>query len=193
MKEIVGILLAAGSSHRFGSNKLLHPLVSGEPMGMAAARNLVMAIPESLVVVRPGERYLSVRLQALGLQVVECADAGQGMGLSLAAGVTAAAEAEGWLVALADMPWIQPRTISLLASRLCNGNSLVAPLHRGRRGHPVGFNRKWRSHLQALTGDQGARALLSEHSSEIDLYPTTDPGVILDVDRQMDLYDMTCT
>lgn len=187
MKAIVGILLAAGSSQRFGSNKLLHPLTSGEPMGMAAARNLVVAVPDSLAVVPSGDQDLGERFEALGLRVVQNPHADQGMGLSLAVGVAATDSAAGWLVALADMPWIRPGTIISLASRLRDGHSLVAPLHRGRRGHPVGFARKWRSELQALTGDQGARVLLSKHSSEMVLHPTTDPGVLLDVDRRMDL------
>ena len=184
---VVGILLAAGSSRRFGINKLLQPLASGELMGMAAARNLVTAVADSLVVVRPGEQYLAERYAALGLRVVESPEAGQGMGLSLAAGITAAADAAGWLVALADMPWVQPGTIVSLANELRKGSSLVAPVHCGCRGHPVGFSSKWGRQLKALTGDVGARALLAGHSSELTLHETGDPGVLLDVDRQMDL------
>ena len=187
MKGIAGILLAAGTGRRFGSEKLLHPLVSGGLMGMEAARNLVTALPESLAVIRPGDRDLAERFTALGLRVVENPDADRGMGLSLAVGVTAAADAAGWLVALADMPWIQPQTIISLANELRQGASLVAPVHRGRRGHPVGFDRKWRSRLQSFTGDQGARTLLADHSSELILQATADPGVLLDVDRQVDL------
>ncbi len=190
MKEIVGILLAAGTSQRFGSHKLLHPLSSGELTGMAAARNLVTAIPGSLAVIRPGDHDLAERFAALGMRLVESPEADRGMGLSLAAGVTATADAAGWLVALADMPWIQPQTIISLTNDLRHGTSLIAPVHHGRRGHPVGFNRKWRSQLQALTGDQGARALLADHSSELTLQPTADPGVLLDVDQHEDLHRM---
>jgi len=188
MKGIVGILLAAGAGRRFGSEKLLHPLASGGLMGMEAARNLITAIPGSLAVIRPGDQDLADRFAALGLRVVENPEAVRGMGLSLAAGVTAAADAAGWLVALADMPWIRPQTIVSLTNELRQGASLVAPVHQGRRGHPVGFNRKWRSRLQALTGDQGARALLADHNSELTLQATADPGVLLDVDRQVDLH-----
>jgi molybdenum cofactor cytidylyltransferase len=49
--NIRGILLAAGYSKRFGSNKLLHPLPAGSPdagtpIALAAARHFVAALPE---------------------------------------------------------------------------------------------------------------------------------------------------
>ena len=46
------ILLAAGRSSRFGGNKLLHPLADGTPVALAAARNLVAALPGALAVVK---------------------------------------------------------------------------------------------------------------------------------------------
>ncbi len=152
-------------------------------MAVAAARNLVAAVPESLAIVRPGDRYLAERFRALGLRVVENPAADQGMGTSLAAGVSASCDAAAWLIALGDMPWIRPQTIMSLAELLGKGDSIVAPVHGGRRGHPVGFNRRWRSRLQALTGDQGARALLAAHDSDITRMPTTDPGVLIDIDQ----------
>ena len=83
MKKLAGILLAAGAGRRFGGDKLLHPLSSGELTGIAAARNLVAAVPGSLAIVRPGDRNLADRFAALGLQVVENPDAHLGMGTSL--------------------------------------------------------------------------------------------------------------
>ncbi len=184
MNKVVGILLAAGAGRRFGGDKLLSPLPSGDLLGVVAARNLVTAVPDALAVVRPGDRFLAEQFDSLGLQVVENPEANQGMGRSLATGVAAAEDAAGWLIALGDMPWIQPGTIRTLAGLLAEGHSIVAPAHRERRGHPVGFNRKWRSRLQALIGDQGARNLLAAHESEITLARTEDAGVLMDVDKK---------
>ena len=49
------------------------------------------------------------------------------MGATLAAAVRARPEAEGWLVALGDMPWIEPQTIEAVARPLDGGTPLVAP------------------------------------------------------------------
>jgi molybdenum cofactor cytidylyltransferase len=110
MSQIVGILLAAGVSRRFGSDKRLQPLADGTPMALVAARNLAAACRRCILVIRPDDTALAQLLSEAGLETVVCPDAEQGMGHSLAAGVAASADATGWLVALADMPYIQPAT-----------------------------------------------------------------------------------
>ena len=187
MTEIVGILLAAGSARRFGVPKLIHPLPGGEALGVAAARAMQQSIPNTVAVVRPGDDVLIKAFSAIGLQVVENARADEGMGTSLAAGISAAAGADGWLVALADMPWIEPVTIIELANRMKNGASMVAPVYRGQRGHPVGFSSRWQQQLLALSGDKGARDLIADYSDELELLTTDDAGVLKDVDYPRDL------
>jgi molybdenum cofactor cytidylyltransferase len=187
MSQIQGILLAAGSAQRFGSHKLLHPLASGELVGVAAARNLVTALPDTLAIIRRGDSALAERYDALGLRVVENDRADQGMGRSLALGIEVSADATAWVVALADMPWIAPQTILSVIQALTDGASLTAPVFRGRRGHPVGFGKEWRERLLSLDGDHGARQLLTEHPDQLLLLPMDDPGVLLDIDHQTDL------
>ena len=109
------------------------------------------------------------------------------MGTSLAAGVSATPEAGGWLIALADMPWIRPATMRLLADRLRGGASMVAPVCAGRRGHPVGFAARWGEQLKSLCGDEGARDLLAGHAGELELRSSVDAGVLRDIDHPGDL------
>ena len=45
----------------------------------------------------------------------------------------------GWVVALADMPWIRTETIAAVADALARGAMIAAPDYAGVRGHPVGF------------------------------------------------------
>jgi molybdenum cofactor cytidylyltransferase len=187
MTEIQGILLAAGAAQRFGSHKLLYPLPSGESMAVAAARNLMAALPNTLAVIRARDRQLAQQFKALGMRVVQSREAEQGMGRSLAAGIGASADAPGWVVALADMPWITPETIRCVVQALERGASMAAPAYRGRRGHPVGFGQQWRTRLQALQGDCGARHLLEAHLNRLALLPTDDRGVLLDIDHHSDL------
>ncbi len=118
MRPVTGVLLAAGAGRRFGvhggTHKLLQPLPGGEPLAVAAGRNLVAAVPHSVAVVRAGDLRLAAALGAVGLRIVEHGGADGGIGTSLAAGVAAAPDAAGWLIALGDMPWVQPETISAL-------------------------------------------------------------------------------
>jgi molybdenum cofactor cytidylyltransferase len=186
-REIVGVLLAAGAGTRFGGDKLLHRLPDGTPMAVAAAAHLKPACERVVAVVRPGHDELAALLAEAGCDIVVCPEAEGGMGHSLAAGVCATVDALGWIVALADMPFISSASHQAVASRLRDGASLAASQYQGRRGHPVGFSSAWFAQLAALTGDQGARAILEQHRAELIVCPVDDPGVLRDIDRPTDL------
>lgn len=185
---IQGLLLAAGTGRRFGANKLLHPLADGTPVALAAARHLAEALGEILVVVRPEDAELSHLLQAAALgSVVPCPQSANGMGHSLACGAMATPAADGWVIALGDMPHIQPAAIREVARRLTRGARIAAPVYRGRRGHPVGFAAAFYADLIGLKGDTGARDLLRRHRDLAELFPCEDPGTVWDLDRPEDL------
>lgn len=187
--SIVGVLLAAGSGARFGGDKLLHPLADATPLGLAAARRLRPACDRVLAVVRPDSDRLADLLATEGFELVVSTEAHLGMGHSLAAGVRAASDAAGWIVALADMPYIAPASYGHVASALRAGGSIVVPEYRGRRGHPVGFAREWGEQLAALTGDEGARRIVTAFPEAIVRCVTDDPGIARDVDQVADLTD----
>ena len=71
----------------------------------------------------------------------------------------AAPDADGWLIALADMPFVRPETIRAVLAALAKGAAIAAPSYRGERGHPVGFARAFYEELSTLKGDAGAREL----------------------------------
>ena len=190
--NIRGILLAAGYSRRFGSNKLLKALPAGStragmPIALAAAHHLLEILPDSIAVVRPRAHALGKLLRDAGCNTVVCKNASEGMGTSLATGVRAAPDADGWVVALADMPFILPDTIRSVAQALRAGAAIAAPSFRGERGHPVGFSRRYYAELCALRGDEGARLLLARHPESVTLLEVQDRGVLRDIDKPSDL------
>lgn len=188
-RGIVGILLAAGIGQRFGGDKLLYPLPDGTPMAVPAAINLRAACPDTIAVLRPHQDALASLLTAVGCEIVVCPDAGGGMGHSLAAGVRATSDASGWVVALADMPFIAATSYQSVVSRLRLGASLAACAYQQQRGHPVGFSRVWLNQLTAMTGDQGGKSILEKHQHDLVLCQVEDPGVLRDIDRPEDLKD----
>lgn len=189
---MIGLLLAAGFSRRFGTtDKLLQPMADGRPVALAAAQHLLQALPNSIAVVRPDAHLLGELLQQAGLQVVRCGAQQLEMADSITAAVRYAAATEdstnGYVIALADMPFIQPQTIRAVADRLAAGAAIVVPTHLGRRGHPVAFAAKFRNALLALQGDQGARSILQAHPQQIELVACDDPGILRDIDTPADL------
>jgi molybdenum cofactor cytidylyltransferase len=186
-QPIVAILLAAGAGTRFGGGKLLHPLSDGVALAAHAARNLQAADLDVVAVVRTGDFPLADMLEQEGCHVFPCAEAVRGMGHSLAHGVSAAKDAPGWIVALADMPRVKPSTIRSIADAIRDGATIAAPAYRGERGHPVGFAASLRGELLALSGDSGARAVLERHRDAVRLIECDDPGIALDIDARTDL------
>ena len=189
---MVGILLAAGFSRRFGStNKLLQRLPDGRPIVLAAAENLIKAIPVSIAVLRPKNKELAELLLNAGLNIVFCTEDDQEMSDSLATGVRYSANFEatgdGFVIALADMPFIQSKTILAVANKVANGASIVIPTYQNQRGHPVGFSAKFRDYLENLHGDEGARSVTKRYADELELLPTDDADILVDIDTPNDL------
>ncbi len=188
MAGVCGILLAAGSGSRFGGGKLMHPLPgSGVPMAIHAWRTVKAALPDSAVVVRPGDNALVAAFRAEGARIVECEDAGDGMGRSLASGVRANAYANGWIIALGDMPSLRAGTIAAVARALELHARIVVPTFAGKRGHPVGFPAGFHDELVALRGDAGARTILNTHADQVIELALDDAGTLADVDTPADL------
>ena len=184
--------MAAGFSRRFGADKLLYPLADGIPIGLAAARHLRAALPETLVIINADEKELAALLTQDGFPVTVCPQAHNGMGDSLAWGVEQTARASAWIVALADMPFIRPATICRVADAIEHETALAAPVFQGKRGHPVGFGRIYAQELKQLTGDEGARAILRRHQQNLRGLGCEDPGVLADIDTLADLPPSTC-
>jgi molybdenum cofactor cytidylyltransferase len=185
--NIVAILLAAGSGSRFGGDKLQHPLADGVAIAAHAARNLLAVVPDVVAVVRRGDFPLYDLLEQEGCRVTDFQGAARGMGASLAHGIAQARDADGWVIALADMPNVSPETIRSVVAALEAGALIAAPEYGGKRGHPVGFAASLCHELLALDGDEGARAVLERHRREVKLLECADPGTLIDIDQRDDL------
>ena len=185
--RIVGLLLAAGSATRFGSDKLRHALPHGVPIAVQAARHLKLEIARVVAVVRPDSPELKANLESEGCEVVVCENAAEGMGASLACAARAAGEADGYLIALGDMPFVRRTTIAAVRDALAAGAPLAAPYFRARRGHPVALSKKFLNPLLALKGDAGAKQLLEANERQLVKIPVGDPGTIRDIDTLDDL------
>jgi molybdenum cofactor cytidylyltransferase len=188
MPEITGLLLAAGSSRRFGGHKLLTE-IDGRPLVLHAAECL-QDCDRLLAIVRSDDVPLQQCLHSAGIDTVFNPHADRGMGGSLVCGVAASASSDGWCILPADMPYIA-NTIGLrIVLALHQGASIAAPYYRGRRGHPVGFSQVYREQLLALDGDTGARKILARESQAVVRLEIDDAGILRDIDTPQDFNPM---
>jgi len=187
-----GILLAAGFGRRFqegvGSeqDKLLAYLPNQQQTVLWHSANaLITALPNSMAVIQPQQIERKKILQDLGFVIIESANAAHGMGYAIADAIEASKNAGGWLIALADMPWVTSELIQQVRVKIINSQCIAAPRFNGKRGQPVAFGAAWFEQLNALRGDTGARELLQ--TSVIDWVDWCDDSIHRDVDSQQDL------
>lgn len=182
-ETVVGVLLAAGGSSRFGeANKLLAP-VDGDPVVRHAARALLASGVERTVAVVGHDRdRVAAALDGLDVAVVDNPAHESGLASSVRAGVRAADGADAAVFALGDMPAVRPASVDrLLAAYRAGAGDALAAACDGRRGNPVLFDARHFDRLAALSGDAGGRQVFGE-SDAAALVETGDEGVLLDVD-----------
>ena len=178
-----GLLLAAGTSQRFGAaDKLLAPL-EGMPLVTHAAEALRAAGFDPLLAVVTSERVADL---LDGFSVVRLPPGPAAQSRSLAAGV-AEAEARGAervIVALGDMPRVTPELLRTVAER-CAQEGAAAAYDGTRPLPPAAFGRALFGDLRAMSGDKGAAPLL--RTLEARALVTPPPGELVDVDTPSDL------
>jgi molybdenum cofactor cytidylyltransferase len=185
--NVLGILLAAGKGRRFdptGARSKLLEQVGGQALAVASARAMLAVLPQVIAVVPTQDGAVAGALRATGCDVTACPDAARGMAASLVHGLRHSA-AHAWIIALADMPYVERATIAALRAALENGADIAVPVMDGRRGNPVGFGAAHLAELLALDGDRGARALLKAHA--VTEVAVNDPGIFRDIDTAADL------
>lgn len=188
MSRSIGVIvLAAGEGSRFrevagaDKDKLLADCTGRDGAVRSVIEQVLLNLPESLakrVLVTTEARPQVMRMaQAYGCDVVSIESTG--MGDSIAAGVAACADADGWLIVLGDMPFILPSTIERVVAAMTE-DAVSVPVLDGEYGHPVGFGRSFAAGLTGLSGDRGARPLFAQ--GRVVEVVVDDGGVVWDVD-----------
>lgn len=166
MKRVVAIVPAAGRSQRFGvANKLLQPYGQSTVVGTVVATLQAAGLP--VLVVTGHEREL-IEAACPGAEFVFNPRYEEGLGSSIAAGVSAMGDVDGVMIALADMPGIDPAVIRAVEIRfealpVTPQTAIVGVRYADepdRPGHPILYGSAYLPELKQLSGDVGARALL---------------------------------
>ena len=188
--NIHAVLLAAGASRRFGSNKQLADF-GGRPLVRHAVETAgqVFANRVTLVLGHDWRAVLGACSPLQGFVVINEQHAG-GLGTSIARGVRAVRHvADAIVVLLADQPLISPGHLgAVCAAWSGRADEIVATGHTGTAGPPVLFGPAAFDSLATLCGDQGARQLFTDE--RFMLRTVACEAAAIDIDRPEDLQSL---
>jgi len=82
------------------------------------------------------------------------------------------------------MPLVTGRVLDriLAAYDPDEGRAIVVPIHQGRAGNPVLWDRVFFAEILSLSGDAGARGLLRRHAEQVAEVEAGDDSVLRDFD-----------
>jgi molybdenum cofactor cytidylyltransferase len=215
MRSIPGILLAAGGSERFGSEKLLTRLPSGEVLLERALKvHLLSSISPLILVASPslwrviGEGT-ALSTSKLGIEkrrngwysfssrwgrgrLVVNQESLKGMSSSIHKGLSCLRDEEqtnGILISLSDLPLLTTETIDFfIHAYLKEKIEILVPVFNDTTGHPVIFDlAPFREDIARIEGDAGLRGLIRNYPERVTRVPWHDDSVTWDVDTPRDL------
>ena len=195
MKNIAALLLAAGSSRRFGTHDKLCALVNGKPIIAHAASKITSQLfSDRIAVLNVNHSRLQALLNNAGFKTAINPNAKNGMGSSLAVGIRVIAKnrnnkSDAICVFLGDMPAIRAETIETMVKATDNrdGPYILVPCFKKQRGHPVIFTHHFFRDLSSLSGDEGGRNIMKKQDRFISTIEVDDPGILFDIDLTGDL------
>jgi molybdenum cofactor cytidylyltransferase len=188
---VAAIILAAGRSSRFEDGHKLLAQIDGTPIVRRVCTAVGASNVDAIVLVAPAtDGAVSKAAGAGRWHLVENPDACDGLSASLRLGLANIPQhADGALVALADMPGINPALVNSLISAFSdNKTAIVFPASNdGRHGHPVIWPKLLFPALARLSGDSGGRMILAERKDLWHPVPCEDDGAFVDIDTRADL------
>jgi len=176
--------LAAGESKRMGTNKLSLPWGRKTVLERCLRVLLSSQVGEVLVVLNKQSRNLGQRLERPQVKLVHNPQFRKGMSTSIRKGIqTLGRKSRAVLIALGDHPLLNVNTVNaLIRAYVEKKGTIIVPVFRGKRGHPVLFDRRYEKELLRLKKDVGARALLERHKKEVYEFHSRSEGVVADID-----------
>jgi molybdenum cofactor cytidylyltransferase len=189
--KVAAIVLAAGRSSRMAPRNKLLELVAGKPIVARVAEAALGSGARPVIVVTGFESpRIEHALRDVKVTIVHNAAYAEGLSTSLRTGLRALpADADGALILLGDMPEIESGDIDALMVAFAADarRAICVPVRHGRRGNPVLWGAAYFAEMMSLSGDIGAKQLMTRHQERVTEAAVASDGIFADVDTLSDL------
>ena len=166
---IVGLVLGAGKSSRFGTPKQLLPFGNTTLLGQVAKNANASALDRVVVVLGRASEELRATVDFGRAEVVENTAYGTGCASSLLAGLDAAGQdCDAIALLLGDQPGVRAEFIDhVIASWRRERPWAAVTSYLGVLGHPFVFDREAFGELRSLHGDKAVWKLIEAHPERV--------------------------
>jgi len=185
---ICAIVLAAGQSHRMGTQKLLLPFGATTVIAHIADELLRSIIDKVYVVVGYERNRIIKELSGRPISIVTNPDYTADMLSSVRCGLKALPKkCEAVLVTLGDQPSVTSELVDEMVQSFTRTNKgILVPLYRGKHGHPILFSELYYHEILTRYDNVGLRGLLHAHPEDIFELNVSTSAVLLDMDSPED-------
>jgi molybdenum cofactor cytidylyltransferase len=185
---IWAVVLAAGESRRMGTQKLLLPFGERTVVEAVVAAALGSRADRVMAVLGADAGKVRRKLETSGVAFTVNEDYTRGMLSSVQAGFKALGkDAEAAVVMLGDQPFLPAKVVdAVVGAYRASGKGIVIPVFRGRRGHPVLVDMKYRVEVLGLDPADGLRQLVRAHPGDVHEVEVDDANILRDLDTPED-------
>jgi molybdenum cofactor cytidylyltransferase len=181
---LAAVILSAGASSRMGRPKALLPYREGTFLEHLIQATRHPRIGVTRVVLGAGAEAIQTAAKLDPSLVVLNPDWEKGQLSSICAGVRSliGIDTDGMVLCPVDHPLVSAGLVGELVDRFYSeGQSIVVPTYKGRRGHPAIFSSALYAELLAAPAERGARAVVWAHAGDVLEVPTEEEGVVLNL------------
>ncbi len=184
--NFAALILAAGQSKRMGQeNKLLLPYQEGTVLSHVLGQIHHAGIDNIFAVTGHQRRKIEQELSRHDVTFFHNDIYDEGMSTSVKLGIGSLPEnIDAVLIILGDMPNITADILRQIIAVYdpADDRAIIIPTHNGKRGNPILWDSEYFSEFERLSGDMGAKILLSEYSEYIHEVEVGSDEIFLDID-----------